>query len=70
MMHGPLPDQDDHSNAAAGHALVAALERALALCNRVIVLLAATDEIQLDVPEVDAIDGLPPADRPALGRAR
>ena len=41
MMHGPLPDQNDRSNAAAGHALVAAFERALALCNRVIVVLAA-----------------------------
>ena len=40
-MHGPLPDQDDHSNAAAGNALVAALERALAFCNDIIVVLAA-----------------------------
>jgi TRAP-type C4-dicarboxylate transport system permease small subunit len=41
MMHGPLPDQDDLSNAATGNALVAALERALAFCNNVIVVLAA-----------------------------
>lgn len=41
MMHGPLPDQNDRTNAAAGHALVAAFERALALCNRIIVFLAA-----------------------------
>lgn len=41
MMHGPLPDQNDRSDAAAGNALVAAFERALALVNRVIVLLAA-----------------------------
>jgi len=41
MMHGPLPDQNDRSDAAAGNALVAAFERALALLNRVIVLLAA-----------------------------
>jgi TRAP-type C4-dicarboxylate transport system permease small subunit len=41
MMHGPLPDQNDRSNAAAGNALVAALERALAFCNNVIVVLAA-----------------------------
>ena len=41
MMHGPLPDQNDRSHAAAGNALVAAFERALALCNSVIVLFAA-----------------------------
>jgi TRAP-type C4-dicarboxylate transport system permease small subunit len=41
MMHGPLPDQDDHSNAAAGNTLVAALERALATCNNIIVVFAA-----------------------------
>jgi len=41
MIHGPLPDQNDHSDAATGNALVAAFERALALLNRVIVLLAA-----------------------------
>ena len=41
MIHGPLPDQNDRSDAAAGNALVAAFERALALVNRVIVLLAA-----------------------------
>jgi TRAP-type C4-dicarboxylate transport system permease small subunit len=41
MMQGPLPDQNDSSNAAAGHALVAAFERALAFCNTVIVVFAA-----------------------------
>jgi TRAP-type C4-dicarboxylate transport system permease small subunit len=41
MMHGPLPDQTDHSSAAAGNTLVAALERALAYCNNIIVVLAA-----------------------------
>src|ERR1700704_2355207 len=41
MMHGPLPDQADVSNAAAGHGLVAALERGLAFCNNIIVVLAA-----------------------------
>jgi TRAP-type C4-dicarboxylate transport system permease small subunit len=41
MMHGPLPDQNDHSNAAAGNTLVAALERALAACNNIIVVFAA-----------------------------
>jgi TRAP-type C4-dicarboxylate transport system permease small subunit len=41
MMHGPLPDRDDRCNAAAGNALVAALERGLALCNTIIVFLAS-----------------------------
>jgi TRAP-type C4-dicarboxylate transport system permease small subunit len=39
-MHGPLPDQTDHSG-AAGNTLLAALERALAFCNNIIVVLAA-----------------------------
>src|SRR6267154_1918270 len=37
MMHGPLPDQEDHSDTATGNPLVAAL----ALCNKVIVVFAA-----------------------------
>jgi TRAP-type C4-dicarboxylate transport system permease small subunit len=41
MMHGPLRDQDDRPDTAAGNALAAALERGLALCNNVIVVLAA-----------------------------
>jgi TRAP-type C4-dicarboxylate transport system permease small subunit len=41
MTHGPLPDQVDVSNAAAGHGLVGALERGLAFCNNIIVVLAA-----------------------------
>jgi TRAP-type C4-dicarboxylate transport system permease small subunit len=41
MMHGPIPDQTDHSNAAPGNPLVAAVERALAYCNNVIVVFAA-----------------------------
>jgi TRAP-type C4-dicarboxylate transport system permease small subunit len=41
MMHGPLGDQPDRSHAAAGNALVAALERALAVCNNIIVVFAA-----------------------------
>ena len=41
MMHGPLRDQSDLSDAAAGNGLVAALERALAFCNNVIVVFAA-----------------------------
>ena len=41
MMHGPLGDQDDRSDTAAGNALVAAVERGLAFCNYIIVVLAA-----------------------------
>src|SRR3981189_2621919 len=41
MMHGPVKDQNDRTNAAAGNALVAALERALGFCNNVIVVFAA-----------------------------
>ena len=41
MMHGPLPDQNDRLNVEASHGLVAAIERGLALCNSVIVVIAA-----------------------------
>jgi len=42
MMHGPLPDQTDHSETVAtSNPLVAAFDRALALCNSVIVFFAA-----------------------------
>ena len=41
MMHGPLPDQPEISAAATDNAFVAALERALAFCNSIIVVLAA-----------------------------
>ena len=41
MMHGPLEDQTDHSNLVTDNALVAALGRALAFCNSIIVVLAA-----------------------------
>jgi len=41
MMHGGLPDQTGGSNAAMGHGPVAALERALAFCNNVIVVFGA-----------------------------
>jgi TRAP-type C4-dicarboxylate transport system permease small subunit len=40
-MHGPPPDRNEDSSAAAGNTLVAALERALAFCNNVIVVFAA-----------------------------
>jgi TRAP-type C4-dicarboxylate transport system permease small subunit len=40
-MHGPLEDRQDLPTAAAGNTLVAAFERALALCNTIIVVFAA-----------------------------
>jgi TRAP-type C4-dicarboxylate transport system permease small subunit len=41
MMHGPLPDQPEASNAAVDNMFVAALGRALAFCNNIIVIFAA-----------------------------
>jgi TRAP-type C4-dicarboxylate transport system permease small subunit len=41
MMHGPLEDQVETSHAASDHVLLAALERVLAFCNNIIVILAA-----------------------------
>lgn len=41
MMHGPIEDQIETPGAAANNAFVAALERALAFCNNIIVILAA-----------------------------
>src|SRR5689334_13451100 len=45
MMHGPLPDQDDIPAVATDNMFVAALGRALALCNNIIVILAAARAI-------------------------
>src|SRR5437588_7036755 len=41
MMHGPLEDRDDVSNAATGNKLVAALESVLGFVNQIIVVIAA-----------------------------
>ena len=41
MMHGPLPDRDNPSDAAASSGLVAAIARLTNWCNNVIVVLAA-----------------------------
>src|SRR3981081_2340041 len=38
---GPLTDQNERSTTAPGHPLVAAIERSLAFCNNIIVVLAA-----------------------------
>jgi TRAP-type C4-dicarboxylate transport system permease small subunit len=41
MMHGPLTDQHERSNTAPGNPLLAAVERSLAVCNNIIVVIAA-----------------------------
>lgn len=41
MMHGPVPDRADPAAAAAGDGPAAAVDRGLAICNRVIVMFAA-----------------------------
>src|SRR5689334_19782150 len=41
MMHGPLPDQTKKWAASSEHAFIAAIERVLAWCNRIIVVIAA-----------------------------
>jgi TRAP-type C4-dicarboxylate transport system permease small subunit len=41
MIHGPIADQSNVSSTATGNAPVAALERALGVCNNVIVVFAA-----------------------------
>jgi TRAP-type C4-dicarboxylate transport system permease small subunit len=41
MMHGPVADQAESQAAATSNALVAALSRALAICNNVIVVFAS-----------------------------
>ena len=57
MMHGPLGDQDDRSDAAPDNALVAALERGLAFCNGIIVVLAAIALIAACVILSDSVLG-------------
>src|SRR5580698_7660065 len=41
VMHGPLPDRNESASAVTGNGPVAALERALAFCNTIIVVLGA-----------------------------
>ena len=57
MMHGPLEDQTDRPNAAPGNPLVAALERGLAFCNGIIVVLAAIALIAACVILSDSVLG-------------
>jgi len=57
MMHGPVAPQNDISSAVAGNALVAALERGLAFCNNIIVVLAAIALIAACVILTDSVLG-------------
>jgi len=57
MMHGPVAPQNDISGAATGNTLVAALERALAFCNNIVVVLAAIALIAACVVLTDSVLG-------------
>jgi len=57
MMHGPLPDQQDRSDAVTGNSLVAALDRGLAFCNDIIVVVAAIALIAACVILSDSVLG-------------
>jgi TRAP-type C4-dicarboxylate transport system permease small subunit len=57
MMHGPISDRNDHTTAASSNALVAALEHALAFCNRVILILAALALIAACLVLTDSVIG-------------
>jgi TRAP-type C4-dicarboxylate transport system permease small subunit len=57
MMHGPLPDRNEQPTAAASNPLVAALERGLAFCNNIIVVLAAIALIAACVVLSDSVLG-------------
>ena len=70
MMHGPLPDQQDHSEAATGNPLVAALGQALALCNNVIVVFAAVALIAACVILSYSVLGRALFHSPITGRTR
>ncbi len=56
MMHGPIPDRNDHTNAAP-NSLAAAFERALAFCNRVILILASLALIAACLVLTDSVVG-------------
>lgn len=57
MMHGPIPDRNDHTNAAPINSPVAAFEYALAFCNRVILILAALAIIAACLVLTDSVVG-------------
>jgi TRAP-type C4-dicarboxylate transport system permease small subunit len=57
MMHGPIPDRNDQTNAAPSNSVVAALDRALAFCNRMILILAALALIGACLVLTDSVVG-------------
>jgi TRAP-type C4-dicarboxylate transport system permease small subunit len=57
MMHAPVAPQHDISGAATGNTRVAALERALAFCNNIVVVLAAIALIAACVVLTDSVLG-------------
>jgi TRAP-type C4-dicarboxylate transport system permease small subunit len=57
MMHGPLPDRNDQTNAASSNFLVAAFDRALAFCNRMILVLASLALIAACLVLTDSVIG-------------
>jgi TRAP-type C4-dicarboxylate transport system permease small subunit len=57
MIHAPVTAQEEHSNATDGNALVAVLERGLAFCNNIIVVLAAVALIAACVILSDSVLG-------------
>jgi TRAP-type C4-dicarboxylate transport system permease small subunit len=57
MMHGPISDRNDQTNAAPSNSVVAAFEHTLAFCNRVILVLAALALIAACLVLTDSVAG-------------
>jgi TRAP-type C4-dicarboxylate transport system permease small subunit len=57
MMHGPIPDRNDQTNAAPSNSVVAAFEHALAFCNRMILILASLALIAACLVLTDSVVG-------------
>jgi TRAP-type C4-dicarboxylate transport system permease small subunit len=57
MMHGPITDRNDQSNAAPSNSLVAAFERVLSFCNRIILILASLALIAACLVLTDSVVG-------------
>jgi TRAP-type C4-dicarboxylate transport system permease small subunit len=57
MMHGPVPDRNDQTNAAPKNSVVAAFEHALAFCNRMILILASLALIAACLVLTDSVVG-------------
>ena len=57
MMHGPISDRNDQTNAAPSNSVVAAFEHALAFCNRMILILASLALIAACLVLTDSVVG-------------